>query len=68
MVKVAIHKQTGQQYAVKIVHKHRFWHDDKSREQILREVEILRTVNHPNIISYKDIFDTDKNMYIVLEL
>eukprot|EP00961_Rhodomonas_salina_P061507 825899-Rhodomonas_salina.1 len=33
-----------------------------------REIEILTTVNHPNVISLKDVFEDDKTVYLVLEL
>lgn len=32
------------------------------------EVEILKSVSHPNIIGIEDVYDTDSNLYIVLEL
>jgi serine/threonine-protein kinase Chk2 len=67
-VKLGINKKTGEQFAIKIINKKKFWHLSKSREQILREIEILKRVKHPNIISYIDIFDSDYYVYLVLEL
>jgi hypothetical protein len=67
-VRLGVNKSTGEQFAIKIINKRKFWHLSKSREQILREIEILKKVKHPNIISYIDIFDTDQYIYLVLEL
>lgn len=34
----------------------------------MEEVNILKKLNHENIIKIKEVFDTKKNLYIVLEL
>jgi serine/threonine protein kinase len=67
-VRLGINKKTGEHFAIKIINKRKFWHLSKSREQILREIEILKKVKHPNIISYVDIFDSEHYIYLVLEL
>ena len=36
--------------------------------QLAREIEILTTIRHPNIISLKDVFEDKENVYLVLEL
>ena len=36
-------------------------------ELIREEIEILRTLDHPNIIKYYESFESDKFMYIVME-
>ena len=35
---------------------------------IQSEIEILKTLNHPNIIKYKDYYENDSKIYIILEL
>ena len=32
------------------------------------EVDILKKVNHPNIIALKELFDTPEKLYLVMEL
>ena len=32
------------------------------------EIDILSRLHHPNIIQLDDIFETDENFYLVLEL
>lgn len=34
---------------------------------LLKEIEILRKLNHPNIISLKEIFEDHKFIFIVLQ-
>ena len=54
------HRKSEVEYAVKII--------DKEKYDPEEEVHILiRYSSHPNIISYKDIFDDGKKVYIVLE-
>jgi serine/threonine protein kinase len=38
------------------------------RRQLAREIEILTTVSHPNVIALKDVFEDDCHVYLVLEL
>ena len=33
-----------------------------------REVDILKRIQHPNIISVQEIYETDKYLYLVMEL
>ena len=38
------------------------------KEMIKSEIEILKSLNHPSIIKYKDYYETDHKIYIILEL
>eukprot|EP01120_Amphizonella_sp_Union-15-10_P014563 TRINITY_DN709_c0_g1_i1.p1 TRINITY_DN709_c0_g1~~TRINITY_DN709_c0_g1_i1.p1 ORF type:complete len:384 (+),score=83.20 TRINITY_DN709_c0_g1_i1:103-1254(+) len=65
MVKLGTNKKTGEKCAVKIVSKE----PSKNKPQMLKnEVEILLKVRHPNIIKLKDLFDSSKTLFLVLEL
>lgn len=33
-----------------------------------REVEILKRIQHPNIVSVKEIYENDKYLYLVMEV
>lgn len=35
---------------------------------LVKEVEIMRQLKHPNIISLQDIYETDSELVLVLEL
>ncbi|KAL3901224.1 MAG: hypothetical protein SGARI_006104 [Bacillariaceae sp.] len=37
-------------------------------EVLKREIEIMRTVNHPHIIRLFDVFEDEKNIFLVTEL
>ena len=54
----------GQMFAVKSIDKSKL----RRRASLDREIEILRTVHHPNIISLVDVFEDDKYLHLVTEL
>jgi hypothetical protein len=67
----AINRKTGEHCAVKVVDVGalhlRGW-ASLSKEQLLREMSLLRAVNHPNIISLKDIFQTEVRKHFALKI
>eukprot|EP01100_Stratorugosa_tubuloviscum_P000389 TRINITY_DN1084_c0_g1_i1.p1 TRINITY_DN1084_c0_g1~~TRINITY_DN1084_c0_g1_i1.p1 ORF type:complete len:295 (-),score=67.79 TRINITY_DN1084_c0_g1_i1:822-1706(-) len=65
VVKKCTLKETRQEYAVKIINKKNLGADIVRLET---EIEILQRVNHPNVISLKDLFDSPTSLYIVMEL
>jgi len=67
VVKLALHKSTGKSYAIKIIDKQKFCREEKSQEQIKREIQILSKVSHPNIVAYKGLYESQKYLYIILE-
>ncbi|KAN0016207.1 hypothetical protein ACTFIV_010073 [Dictyostelium citrinum] len=60
------HKQTKQQYAIKVINKSELGKDYE--KNLKMEVDILKKVNHPNIIALKELFDTPEKLYLVMEL
>jgi calcium-dependent protein kinase len=60
MVKKVKHKKLNEERAMKIV--------KKKAESSINEIEILKKVSHPNIISIYEIFEDSKNYYIMSEL
>lgn len=66
IVYLATHKATGQQYAVKVINKKDLGKDYE--KNLKMEVDILKKVNHPNIIALKELFDTPDKLYLVMEL
>jgi len=66
IVYLATNKGTGQQYAVKVINKKDLGKDYE--KNLKMEVDILKKVNHPNIIALKELFDTPDKLYLVMEL
>lgn len=60
-VSLGIERSTGQQHAVKIFTK------DPNRE-IHRKIGVFMSVNHPNIVRIKDVFQERDRTFLVLEL
>ncbi|MXQ83851.1 hypothetical protein E5288_WYG002508 [Bos mutus] len=63
-------KGTGKEYAAKFIKKRRLSSSRRgvSREEIEREVNILREIRHPNIITLHDIFENRTDVVLILEL
>ena len=57
---------TNKNVAIKVFDKKHMTKDDEIN--ITREVDILRSIDHPNIIKILDFFDEEDHYYIVLEL
>ena len=65
LVKLSENKTTKFKVAVKIISR------DKTEESDMRliynELEIMKIVSHPNIVSLIDLFETDENIFIVMD-
>ncbi|EQC37223.1 CAMK protein kinase [Saprolegnia diclina VS20] len=67
VVKQCTHKATGKPFAVKCIKKTAL--KKKDLDNIHREMEILRKLDHPNIVKLVDVFDNEGDMcYLVMEL
>ncbi|CAB5361686.1 unnamed protein product [Rhizophagus irregularis] len=65
VVKECTDKRTGINYALKIINKR----DIKGKEQMLTtELDVLKKVNHPHIVTLHDLFETNKAVYIITDL
>ena len=62
----AIHLITEQVVAVKILEKEKI-EDEIDVERISREIEILKTIMHPNIAQMYESFSTIHNIYLMME-
>ena len=65
-VKLATHIQTNEKVAIKFIDKHKLTHDGDN-ERILNEIKIMTSLNHPNILKAFEVFEDEKNYYIVME-
>ena len=66
VVKVATHKDTKSQFAVKIVAKKKLSSGDF--DGLETECKLLREMHHPHIIKCFETFDEDHTYYIITEL
>ena len=65
-VKLGIDKLTKEKDAIKILEKKKFV--DKEEEYLVkREIDILKKINHLNVIKTKKIYDDSENIYIIME-
>ena len=62
----AVHILTEQVVAVKILEKEKI-EDDIDVERIIREIEILKNINHPNIAQMFETYSTVHNIYLMME-
>ena len=61
LVRRCVDNTTGEAFAIKSIRKSRV-----SRvENLLREVQILRRVSHPNIIELRDVYEDETNVHLV---
>lgn len=66
-VKLAYHKETGQQVAIKIIPKISFDQRPDLQLKVQREIAIMRLVDHPNILKLIDVLESGRHLYIILE-
>ena len=66
VVKLATHKVTGTQVAVKIVSKKKLSEEDLAA--LMTEISILCELDHPHIIKCYETFDEGQDFYIITEL
>jgi len=65
LVKLGVHKKTGEKVAIKQVKKKNMTHIEVFQQR--REIEVLKMCQHPNIIGLIDLFENQDYYFIVLE-
>jgi len=66
-VKEAVHMETGQRFAVKIIRKDRI-QKEKDVESVKREVLTQKMLDHPNVLKMFEALEDADKLYLVLEL
>ncbi|XP_074535214.1 MAP/microtubule affinity-regulating kinase 4-like isoform X1 [Halichoeres trimaculatus] len=64
-VKLARHILTGREVAIKIIDKTQL--NPTSLQKLYREVRIMKTLNHPNIVHLFEVIETEKTLYLIME-
>ncbi|KAH6904456.1 CAMK/CAMKL/Kin4 protein kinase [Coprinopsis sp. MPI-PUGE-AT-0042] len=65
-VKLGLHVQWGEEVAVKLIRRTNMGQEGRLAK-VEREIEVLRTLKHPNIVRLYDVIETDKYIGIILE-
>ena len=65
-VKKVKNRATGERFAVKVMSKKKMNDEDKIAMQT--EIEILKQVDHPNIVKLLDVFEDERHYCLVMEL
>uniref|UniRef100_A0A914NGJ6 non-specific serine/threonine protein kinase n=1 Tax=Meloidogyne incognita TaxID=6306 RepID=A0A914NGJ6_MELIC len=65
VVKLAKHRITKTEVAIKIVDKRRL--DANNLAKIYREIEVLKRLRHPHIVRLYQVMETNNMLYLVTE-
>ena len=65
-VKKAKNRFTGKTYAVKVLSKKKMSEEDKVAMQT--EIDILKQIDHPNVVKLIDVFEDERHWCLVMEL
>ena len=70
LVRKLTHKESGLEYAGKFIRKKRSKVSRRgvSMEDIRREVDIINTIQHENIITLYEVFNSKHEVILILEL
>jgi len=66
VVKEGLHKKNGSRVALKFIDKK--YVDKEDLVLLSREIDIMKKVNHQNVLSLKEIFETSTQISLVMEL
>lgn len=68
LVKLAVNRETGEQFAVKIVKKEVLEDETTANVDIKREISIMKALDHNNIVALNDVLYSPKRVFMVMEL
>ena len=66
-VNLGMHKLTDALVAIKSINKE-FLEEERTRRRVVREVSILKKINHQNIVRLYETYESVKHFLIVIEL
>jgi calcium-dependent protein kinase len=66
-VRLATNKTSGQKRAIKTVKKATITKDLKERARFVAEIDILKRMDHPNIVRLYEFYEDDHNYHLVTE-
>lgn len=62
---LAVHNISKEQRAIKVIQRGEA--STKSREHLKSEIQVMKSISHPNIVHTHQIFDLKRTIYIVME-
>ncbi|KAF9403678.1 hypothetical protein BGZ94_004541, partial [Podila epigama] len=66
-VKLARHRKTNEQVAIKIIPKASLVNRAAVHRGIEREIAIMKLINHPHVIRLYDVYETEQELFLVME-
>lgn len=66
-VKLGTHVETNQTVAVKIISKEWLASKASLSKKIEREITLMKLIRHPNVMMLYDVYESDMELYLVLE-
>jgi calcium/calmodulin-dependent protein kinase I len=66
VVKKGVHKKTNEEVAIKFIEKK--FVDKQDLMLLAREIDIMKKVDHANVLQLKEVFETDETIALVMEL
>lgn len=66
-VKLAIHKDTNQKVAIKIINKSILTNKPSLRRKVEREIAVMKLINHKHVIRLFDVLQTKKYLFLIIE-
>ncbi|CAG8530915.1 6631_t:CDS:2 [Diversispora eburnea] len=66
-VKLAVNLNTGEKVAIKMISTKGIHDSDRLKTGVWREVELLKFIEHPNIVKLIDTIETPKHLCLILE-
>ena len=65
-MKRVTHKKTGEKLAVKVIDKKMV--DEEDLIILSREIDIMKRLEHPNVLKLKEVFENKNEIALVMEL
>lgn len=65
-VKLAVEKGTGEKVAIKYIKKNKV-QDDTDLRRLRREIHVMSSLSHPNIINIREVFENKDKIILVMD-
>ncbi len=66
-VRKGINRFTGEEVAIKVIERKLFRFDQSKWEAQVKEIEIMKQLDHPSVVKLFDFYNTENILYIVVE-